>query len=966
LKLVFDWEVSSYSGWGVYGLNLALELARDPSIEARTSRPVRSERLAVDPLRRRALAPFLARSGEALDAAGSAWLHGLGNGFLPDRPKEARIGVVFFEEPLSQAAIERARGYELVVTGSSWNEEVLRAHGVANVRTILQGVDRSLFFPAPKRDLHPGRFLIFSGGKAEPRKGQDIVVAAFRIFAKRHPEAMLVTAWRSPWPQLGKGMDLDLSAFADRVIDVAALPNGHMGAVYRECDVALFPNRAEGGTNLVAMECLACGLPTILSDNTGHRDLIRMGLGRRLSQTPAAHWSEWGESDLDEVVDALEQAFAHPPGIRPAADLPQWSATAELLKDSVREVYRQPGEPALPPQALCQRGFALHRAGRLDEARACYEAVLQSDPLHFDALHLLGASYVDDGETLRGVSLLERAIDANPDVPEAHNNLAKALNDLKRHDEALACCDRAIALRRDFAEAHNNRGLALHGLRRFEEALASCDEALALNPGFALAHNNRGLALYGLERHEDAVASYDRAIELNARYAEPHNNRGAALRELKRPTDALASFDQAVAIKPDYVEAHNNRAHLLHRLKRHADALVGNDRVIALRPDFAPAHNNRGLALHGLGRLEEALASYDRAIALKPDFAEAFSNRGITLRSLKRPEEAIASYDQALALRPDFPDALKNRSFALLLTGQLEAGWRGYESRETRRNGTRYPLDEADIWTGAQDLGGRTLFVHYEQGLGDTLQFFRYVKLLEDRGEDVVVSVQNGLKSLLTPHLAAGRTLGDGERPDAFDFHCPMMSLPLAFGTTLQSIPAPERYICADRGLRARCEATLGPKTRPRVGIAWSGNPRNENDRNRSIAFERLAPLLDQDIEWFALQNQVRPGDKPALEASGRVAMPDEMLQDLAGTAALIDLMDLVVTVDTSIAHLAGAMGKPVWILLQFSPDWRWLLDRDDSPWYPSARLFRQPRLGDWAAVIEAVASELGSALGAA
>jgi glycosyltransferase involved in cell wall biosynthesis len=339
MKLVIDWGVSAFFGWGVYGLNLALELSRDPTVEARCPGPIDPRQIGVDALRIRALGPFLARSSQGAPASDAAWLHALGNEFMGERPPGARVGVIFFEAPLSSAAIERAKGYDLIITGSSWNEEVLNAHGITKTRTILQGVDRSLFFPAPKRNLFPDRFLIFSGGKAEPRKGQDIVVTAFRIFAQRHPEAMLVTAWHSPWPQLAQGMDLDLSRFADRVIDAGQLPNGLMAPVYRECDVALFTNRAEGGTNLVAMECLACGVPTILSGNTGHRDLLRMGLGTRLSQKPSAFWSEWGESDVEEVVEALEVALRNRNAPRKITGLPQWSDLTRDLLEVVRNAY---------------------------------------------------------------------------------------------------------------------------------------------------------------------------------------------------------------------------------------------------------------------------------------------------------------------------------------------------------------------------------------------------------------------------------------------------------------------------------------------------------------------------------------------------------------------------------------------------------------------------------------------------
>src|SRR5579862_4090111 len=331
LKIVFDWQISSFFGWGIYGLNLALELANVSGVEARTSMPSDPRGISVDPLRAQVLYPILERSSKGPPSPDSVWLHALGNDFLEERPPQARVGVIFFEAPLSAAALERAKEYDVIVTGSSWNEGVLKSAGLANVRTILQGVDRSIFCPAPKRNVFPGRFLVFSGGKAERRKGQDMVVAAFRIFARRHSDAMLVTAWHSPWPQLARGLDLDLSEFAGRVIDVGTLPNIVMASVYRECDVALFPNRAEGGTNLVAMECLACGVTTILSDNTGHRDLLRMGLGEPLAQVTSNVWSEWGETEIEAAVDALERAYAAPRRVATAPEMPTWSDAANSL-----------------------------------------------------------------------------------------------------------------------------------------------------------------------------------------------------------------------------------------------------------------------------------------------------------------------------------------------------------------------------------------------------------------------------------------------------------------------------------------------------------------------------------------------------------------------------------------------------------------------------------------------------------
>lgn len=337
MKIHFDWGVSSFYGWGVYGLNLALEWSKDPEIEASCT-DWRAADVLVDALRRRALRPFARRSGWPADPD-AIRLNALGNEILPI--SAGKIGVAFFEAPLSKAAIERAKRYDLIIAGSSWNARLLGEAGVANVRTILQGVDPTLFHPAPKSGLFADKFLIFSGGKAELRKGQDLVVKAFRIFAQRHADAMLVTAWHSPHRN-DSGMDLDLSEYSDRVIDVGAVPNGRMASVYRECDVALFPNRAEGGTNLVAMECLACGVPTILSNGTGHIDICnRPGAFQLTRGKPSALWSEWIDSDVEEIVEALELAYRARWTVGACegsiSDL-TWSKTSSKLLNIIKEL----------------------------------------------------------------------------------------------------------------------------------------------------------------------------------------------------------------------------------------------------------------------------------------------------------------------------------------------------------------------------------------------------------------------------------------------------------------------------------------------------------------------------------------------------------------------------------------------------------------------------------------------------
>ena len=585
---------------------------------------------------------------------------------------------------------------------------------------------------------------------------------------------------------------------------------------------------------------------------------------------------------------------------------------------------------AVALHAKFEQASALHQQGKLADAERICGEVLQQQPNHIATLHLLGVIALQTRRTERAIELFERA----------------------------------IALKPDFAAAYIDRGNALSDLKRFADALASYDKAIALKPDFAMAHNNRGNALLNLMRPAEALASYDKAIALEPDFAMAHNNRGNALLDLKRPADALASCDQAIALQPDFAIAHSSRGNALRKLGRPADALASHDQAIALEPDFAMAHNNRGNALLKLARPVEALASCDQAIALSPDLAIAYYNRGNALQDLKRPADALASYDKAIALKPDFAEAYWNQSLCLLLLGRFEQGWRLYEWRKRHNEPVATRSFAQPLWLGEQDIAGKTLFIWWEQGLGDTIQFCRYAKLVEAHGAKVIMSVQQPLRGLLKQISPTIEIINADEVPSDFDYHCPLLSLPLAFRTTLETIPAQQQYLKADAELRIAWSARLPPKTKPRIGVVWSGRNDHKNDRNRSIELQQLLPILSSDADWICLQKEVREKDLAALRRLGRIAFFGDELRDFGDTAALLDLMDLVITVDTSVTHLAGAMGKPAWVLLPYIPDWRWLLDRDDSPWYPSARLFRQQQAGNWAEVIDRVGNELRSVIG--
>jgi tetratricopeptide (TPR) repeat protein len=597
-------------------------------------------------------------------------------------------------------------------------------------------------------------------------------------------------------------------------------------------------------------------------------------------------------------------------------------------------------------------GKALLDLKRPADALASYDKAIALNPDFAMAHSNRGISLNNLKRPADALASYDKAIALNPNFAMTHINRGTTLLELKRPEDALASYDKAIALNAEFAEAHNNRGNALLELKRPENALASYDMAIALNPALADAHNNRGNALLDLNRSADALASYDKAIALNPELAEAHNNRGNALQRLNRPADALASYDKAIALEPYFVAAHSNRGNTLNDLKRPEEALASCDKAIALKPGFAEAHNNRGNALLGLNRLTDALANYDEAIALEPNLAKAHSNRGNALLNLNRPIDALASCDKAIALKPDYAEAYWNKSLCLLTLGHLEQGWRQYEWRKKCDEPIANRSLPQPLWLGEEDIAGKTVFIWWEQGLGDTIQFCRYAKLVEARGAKVIMSVQQPLHGLLNQISPTIQIIGPDEVPSKFDYHCPLLSLPLAFRTTLETIPAQQQYLKADEQLRLAWAARLPPRTKPRIGLAWSGRTTHKNHYNRSIELEQFLPILNQDSDWVCLQKEVREKDLAVLQQLGRVAFFGDDLNDFSDTAALLDLMDLVITVDTSVAHLAGAMGKPVWILLPNNPDWRWLLDRNDSPWYPTVRLFRQNDTRAWDNVI--------------
>jgi tetratricopeptide (TPR) repeat protein len=612
------------------------------------------------------------------------------------------------------------------------------------------------------------------------------------------------------------------------------------------------------------------------------------------------------------------------------------------------------------PARSIERALKLHREGRLDEADRIYGAVLAADPHHFDALHLSGVLKHQQGRSVDALRLVAAALKAKPGSADALMNYGMILDALDRHEEALASFDRLLAMGAGDAILHYNRGNVLNNIGRYADALASYDAALALAPDHADALYNRGNILRSLGRIEDALASYDDALSLAPDRADIRNNRSALLMAFERADEALESLDKVLASNPDDIAALNNRGNALLHLKRYDEAITSYDKVLALCPDHAEALSNRGLALAELGHYDEALAHYAQALHIAPDFVDAHINRGNALTKLTRMEEALRSYSDALALSPQHPEANFDEALTRLCMGDFREGWRQYEYRWKRKNAAAHRPDfPRPLWRGEKELHGKTIFLPAEQGLGDAIQFARYVPLVAALGANVLLGVHRPLTALMASVPGVSQVIADGETLPAFDLYCPLLSLPLAFETELATIPSSVPYIRPQEERIAKWRDRLPASGHLRIGICWAGNSGYENDRNRSIPLERFAALLAvSGVDFVSVQKEVNEAQAAILREHGVIQLGQEF-EDFADTAAVVAMLDLVIAVDTSVAHLAGAMAKAVALLLPFSPDWRWMLDRTDSPWYPTMRLFRQTAIGDWDGPLERVRKEL-------
>ncbi|WP_459711132.1 tetratricopeptide repeat protein [Paraburkholderia sp. 2C] len=616
--------------------------------------------------------------------------------------------------------------------------------------------------------------------------------------------------------------------------------------------------------------------------------------------------------------------------------------------------------PAHPRAWLLSAGL-LAALNRYDEALKAYDRLLEIASTAADVWSGRAAVLSALQRFPEALESSERALRIERRSFNGYSQRGHALRGLNRLEDALDSYGRALAIAPNSGEVLVMQGLTLADLGRFDAALASLSEAIAGQPDFVDAIYNSAVVLERLGRLEDALARCDRVLALNAQHAPALANKGNVLHALQRFAAALESYDASLEIASSSLEVLCNRAHTLTNLRREPEALESCERAIAIDETYAPAWYHRGCVLHRMHRYEEAIASHDRVLASDPDDKPSRYQRGNALRSLMRHEEALIEFDRVLELEPQHMMTHFSKAFVYLQMGDFEKGWPEYEWRwrEAQVGAFRRSFAQP-LWLGEEPIEGKTILLHAEQGLGDTLQFCRYAKLVKSLGARVIVEAQASLKSLLADVEGVDQVVSAGEPLPPFDVHTPLLSLPLAFQTELSSIPGGVPYLRTSDEHVVHWQGLLGTRSRPRIGIAWSGNPNHLDDHNRSIPLEELLGRLPDSVEWVSVQKFVR-GEEQALLEKSNVRHFGEVISDFSDTAALMQCLDCVLSVDTSVAHLAGALGRPVWIMLPYLPDWRWLLGRDDSPWYPTARLFRQTSAGEWSDVFERIGSALQS-----
>lgn len=565
----------------------------------------------------------------------------------------------------------------------------------------------------------------------------------------------------------------------------------------------------------------------------------------------------------------------------------------------------------------------------LKESEQFYLQIIESDPGNYDVLHCLGVIAYQKQQYDIALEWVSKAIDKDRFVPEFHNTFGIILEVLGKYDEAIISYQQAVSLKPNYAEAYHNMAVALQSQGHYATAVERCKQAVMLKPDYSQAYNTMAFSLEKQHLYDEAIDNYKQALLLDPDFVEAYNHLGVVLNEQSRFTEAIDNFRNALKRDPDYAEV----------------------------------YNNMGIALKEQEEFSEAIANFEKTLQLDPNFAEAYYNLGNSLRDGGRCVEAINNYRKAIGLKPDYAQAHWNFSLALLLNGNYSEGWKGYK---WRRNAdlkvlTNYHCTGKPRWDGSS-FDSERLLVHYEQGLGDNIQFVRYLPMIKARGGTVIFETLKPLIGLLRGFPGVDELveyIPNRKLQLEYDVYSSLLDMPYIFKTTIDTIPSQVPYIYADSSKAEYWRDKLsGPELK--VGIVWAGSPEHGNDRYRSCSLKNFASLGEIDgVQLYGLQKGLAAGQMDEYAEMVSIINISKYFNDFTDTAAVIENLDLVISVDTSVLHLSGAMGQSTWALLPFAPEWRWMLNRSDSPWYPTMKLFRQSNWNDWDSVFRSVTEEL-------
>jgi Flp pilus assembly protein TadD len=568
-----------------------------------------------------------------------------------------------------------------------------------------------------------------------------------------------------------------------------------------------------------------------------------------------------------------------------------------------------------------------HRAGNLQQAASLYKKIAKKQPHNGDIFHMLGVISDQQEDLDASIRYMKKAIHLNPNNASVNYNLGNVLKKKGQIDEAIECYQKA----------------------------------LQLNPHFTAAYCNLGNIFKEKEQLDEAVVCYQKIIQLNPNDFEAYNNLGNTLKTKGELDGAMTCYQKALQLSPNFILAHNNLGTIYIEKKQFDAAIICYQKALRLNPNYADAYYNLGILYSEKEQFDEAIECYQKALQLDPNHFNTFKGLGIVFQEKGQVDNALSCYQKALQVNPNDPEAHWNKALLLLLNSHFKEGWKEFEWRwKTKKINVAHCDFPQPLWDG-HDIEGLTILLYAEQGLGDTIQFIRYASLVAQQGAKVIIECQKELIPLLQKVEGVQKAVTFGQQLLEFDIHYPLLSLPLLFDTTIQTIPAKIPYIGVNATSVQKWTSRIKANTsKQKIGLVWAGSPRHKRDRYRSCPLEIFAPLARlSNMTFYSLQKGDAAEQAKNPPEGMNIVDFTEDIHDFSDTAAVIENLDLTISVDTSVAHLAGAMGKPVWTLLPFAPDWRWMLNRADSPWYPTMRLFRQPSPGDWETVIKNISKDL-------